>query len=235
MWNVFTSEGRKQFAKIVLTRMGARCSARTIYTLNGIFNYLHIGWWLRAHGFDIGARAASRLQIFDRIAADIAERRVLYLEFGVHQGDSIRYWSKLLRNPCSHLHGFDSFLGLPHDWSLEGHPRAYFSTGGQVPEVDDPRIEFFPGWFEETLPKYSWPDHEVLVVMFDADLYSSAATVLRYVKEKLVPGSYLYFDQLHHHSDELRAFAEFLDENDMRFRVVAATEELKCVAFQRLA
>lgn len=75
----------------------------------------------------------------------------------------MRQWSKLLRNPASTLHGFDSFLGLPHDWTLEGHERGYFSTEGQVPEIDDPRVRFFVGWFEETLPQYEWPEHEVLV------------------------------------------------------------------------
>lgn len=227
-------EDGKMFPKVVLTRIGAALSARTIYNLNGIFNYLHIGWWLRSHGFDTRVRTRNRLEIFDRIAAEIGDRRALYLEFGVHEGNSIRYWSKMLRNPQCHLHGFDSFLGLPHDWSLEGHPRSYFSTGGQVPQIDDPRVEFFAGWFDETLPRYIWPDHEVLVVMFDADLYSSATTVLHHVKEKLVPGSYLYFDQLHHRCDELRAFAEFMEENKMTFRLVATSKELKCVAFQRL-
>ena len=87
----------------------------------------------------------------------------------------MRQWSKLLRNPASTLHGFDSFLGLPHDWTLEGHERGYFSTEGQVPEIDDPRVRFFVGWFEETLPQYEWPEHEVLVVVLDADLYSSTS------------------------------------------------------------
>jgi len=38
------------------------------------------------------------------------------------------------------------------------------------PELDHPRVSFFPGWFEETIPLYVWPDHDVLVVMLDADL-----------------------------------------------------------------
>lgn len=104
-----------------------------------------------------------------------------------------------------------------------------------MPIVDDPRVRFFAGWFEDTLPVYQWPEHEVLVVMLDADLYSSTSTVLAAVREHLVPGSYLYFDQFHHRGDELRAFAEFLDEHDLRFRVVAATRELSSVLFQRTA
>jgi hypothetical protein len=223
----------KSVAKVLLTRIGSACSARAIYNFNGVFNYLHVGWWLAAHGFRPSVRLDSREQLFRRIAVEIAYRNVLYLEFGVAEGASIRLWSQFLRNPRSTIHGFDSFLGLPHDWSLEGHERGYFSTGGRPPEIVDPRVRFFVGWFEDTLPEYVWPEHEVLVVAMDADLYSSTSTALEYVKEKLVPGSYLYFDQFHHRCDELRAFAEFLDENPFTFELVAASRDLSMVAFRR--
>jgi hypothetical protein len=224
----------KRAAKMLLTRIGSVCSAHTIYNLNGVFNYLHVGWWLRAHGFESPPRVASREKLFDLVAAELGDKQVLYLEFGTARGESIKYWSKLLRNPRSHLHGFDSFLGLPHDWSLEGHARGYFSTEGIPPQIDDPRVEFFAGWFEDTLPRYRWPDHEALVVMMDADLYSSTATALAFVREKLQPGSYLYFDQFHHRCDELRAFAELLEEHQLRFRLVAASHDLSNVLFRRL-
>ena len=220
-------------AKLLLTQIGSRLGARTIYNLNGCFNYLYAGWWFRSRGFLGGAVLGSRLDVFDRIAAEVAERAVLYLEFGVATGSSMRYWSNLLGSPQSHLHGFDSFWGLPHDWSLEGHPRGYFSTEGAVPKIDDGRVEFFPGLFEETLPSYDWPEHEVLVVVLDADLYGSTATALSFVEGHLTPGSFLYFDQLHHRSDELRALSEFLDEHPMTLEVLARTRELSSVAFRR--
>jgi hypothetical protein len=224
---------RKRLPKIFLARLGARCNARVVYELNGVFNYLHVGWWLPAHGFSNGVRVKSRDELFDLVAADIGERPVLYLEFGVHQGDSMRLWARLLRNPDSRLHGFDSFLGLPHNWSLEGHPRGYFSTDGAVPEIQDPRVQFFPGWFDDTLPVYEWSEYDALVVMLDADLYTSTATVLRWVAARLKPGSYLYFDQFHHRADELRAFAEFHEEHELNFRLVGTTKDLTCVLFQR--
>jgi hypothetical protein len=225
----------KATAKVLLTRLGSVCSSRAIYNLNGVFNYLHVGWWLRAHGFRPSVRVSSRDELFRLIAAEVAERQVLYLEFGVAHGSSIRRWSELLHNPRSALHGFDSFLGLPHDWSLEGHERGYFSTGGRPPVIDDPRVQFFVGWFEETLPDYRWPDHEVLVVVMDADLYSSTSIALQHVKHRLVPGSYLYFDQFHHRCDELRAFAELLDEKLFSFQLLAASQDLSNVAFKRIA
>ena len=225
---------RKLIPKLLMTRLGRHCGPRAVYNLNGMFNYLHAGWWLRAHGFEPEARVWSRERLFDLLAGDIGDRRVLYLEFGVHQGASIRYWSNLLRHPDARLHGFDSFLGLPHDWSLEGHERGFFSTRGAAPVIDDPRVELFVGWFDETLPRYVWPEHDVLVVMLDADLYSSTTTVLSFVGDRLHPGSYLYFDQFHHRCDELRAFAEFQDERELDFRLVAASQDLARVLFQRV-
>jgi Macrocin-O-methyltransferase (TylF) len=220
-------------AKVLMTRFGSRLGERTLYNLNGCLNYLYAGWWFRSHGFLGGAVVGSRFDVFDRIAAEVGDRDVLYLEFGVHTGSSMRHWSNLLPGPQSHLHGFDSFWGLPHDWSLEGHPRGYFSTSGAIPQIDDPRVEFFAGLFEETLPGYEWPEHDVLVAVLDADLYASTATALSFLEGHLTPGSYLYFDQLHHRSDELRALSEFLDEHPMTLQVVARTRELSCVAFRR--
>lgn len=226
---------KKAPAKILLTRLGSICSPRVVYELNGAFNYLHAGWWLEAHGFRPHVRVRTREELFRRMAADLGDRQVLYLEFGVARGASMRQWSKLLRNPRSMLHGFDSFQGLPHDWTLEGHPRGYFSTGGEVPEIDDPRVRFFVGQFEETLPHYAWPEHEVLIVLMDADLYSSTSIALRYIRDRLRSGSYLYFDQFHHRCDELRAFAEFLDESAFEFELTVASRDLSMVAFKLLA
>ena len=45
--------------------------------------------------------------------AEVQDQRVLYLEFGVFRGRTIRYWSRKLRHPETRLHGFDSFEGLP--------------------------------------------------------------------------------------------------------------------------
>ena len=218
--------------KSALTRLGERCSPRTIHRLNAAVNYLELGRWMRAHGFATAPRVDSRAEIFELVAGDVADEQVLYLEFGVYEGASMRIWSRLLRNERSHLHGFDSFEGLPEGWSLE-EGRGHFSTGGEPPEIGDPRVRFFTGWFDDTLPSYEPPPHERLVVNVDADLYSSASVVLRTVERLLVPGSYLYFDELHDRFHELRAFDEFLARTGMRFCTVAVSRDLSHAAFRR--
>ena len=216
-----------------ITRVGAHLPEVTLHNINAVVNYLETGRWMRAHGYTPTNRVDRREEVFDAIAAEAANRAVLYLEFGVYEGRSMRYWSKLLRNPASHLHGFDSFQGLPATWT--GMPPGFFSTNGRIPEIEDDRVRFFPGWFEDTLPRYEPPPHEQLVVAIDSDLYSSAALVLRSLEDLMVPGTYLYFDEFHDRANELKAFDEFLERTEMRFRLVGATHELTCVAFQRMS
>ena len=198
--------------------------------LNAAVNYLEAGRWVRAHGFGDVPRVRSRLDVFEAIARDVRDEHVLYLEFGVYEGDSMRWWSKNLVHPDTQLHGFDSFEGLPEGWSL-GEKAGHFSTEGRVPVLDDARVRFVKGWFEDTLRSYEPPAHDRLVAVLDADLYSSTAFVLEWLRERIQPGTYLYFDEFHDRNHELRAFDEFLRRSEIRFRAVAATTALSQIAF----
>lgn len=61
-----------------------------------------------------------------------------YIEFGVHQGYSIKYFSsKLTQTECKFF-GLDSFEGLPEAWA--GLARGAFNTNGDLPTVSDRRI-----------------------------------------------------------------------------------------------
>jgi O-methyltransferase len=155
------------------------------------------------------------------------------LEFGVFQGAATLYWSKLLLNPRSKLHGFDSFEGLPERW-LPHRPKGHFFTNGVIPLIDDDRVEFFKGWFNETLPDYRCPPHEVLVINLDADLYASTVCVLKALQANIAPGTYIYFDEFNHREHELRAFDEFLIETGWKFLLVGATRTLEHVVFRRI-
>lgn len=218
--------------KYLLTRVGARMSKRMVHNLSAATNYLEVGRWLREHRMEPPRRWRSREQLFDAIAQNVADRQALYLEFGVFRGESMCYWSRLLRNPQSHLHGFDSFEGLPARYTLF-NPKGHLSTGGQMPQFDDPRVKLFKGWFQDTLPKYIAPPHEVLVINIDCDLYSSTAYVLDCLTSLMAPGTYLYFDEFADEDHELRAFEEFTEKNkNMGFELLGATRTLSQVAFR---
>lgn len=111
-----------------------------------------------------------------------SDRPILFLEFGVWKGTSLSRWTKINTHPDSRFVGFDSFEGLPQQW--RNRPAGYFCTGGQTPDLDDPRVSFVKGWFNQSLP--GWLDEHLPqqpagvtpIVHIDSDLHSSAIYLL---------------------------------------------------------
>ena len=215
----------------LLTKIGARLTTAQIQKLNSIVNYLEVGRWLKAHGFSASPRHEDRWKMYDSLAEKIKNEKVLYLEFGVYEGYTLRRWAKLLENESTRLFGFDSFEGLPENWD-ELRPRGTFDVQGMIPTYDDPRVALCPGWFSDTLPDFVLPAHERLVIHLDADLYSSTIFVLDTLSNHMLAGTIIIFDQLCDRMHELRAWDEFLQKTKRRFRFAAATTNLEQVAFE---
>ena len=216
--------------KFLLTLIGSRCSKYQLRQIQAAVNYLRLGRWMVDRNFHFEQRLRDRTAVFDRVASRMRDKRVLYLEFGVYQGATMRYWSRQLRNPEAKLHGFDSFEGLPEDWGP--HAKGHFDTGGAVPKIDDVRVKFFEGWFDQVLPQYSVPEHDALVIVMDADLYSSTIYVLRHLRPYVRPGTCIYFDEMNEIDHEPKAFEEFMEESRLRFRLVSANRSLSGVFFE---
>ena len=216
-----------------LTKVGARLSASHIQKLNSVVNYLEVGRWLKANGFASAPRFADRWLMYEAVAAPLSAERVLYLEFGVYEGYTLRRWAKLLTNPASSLHGFDSFEGLPEDWD-ELRPRGTFDVAGAIPQYDDPRVSLHRGWFSDTLPRFALPPHQRLVIHIDADLYSSTKLVLDTLREAIVPGTVIVFDEFCDRLHEMKAFGEFMQATGARFRLLGGTTNLEQVTFERV-
>lgn len=223
----------KNQLKVFLTKLGRYSSPNIIHGLNATANYIALGRWFKDNGFEIETTVKHRGELFELAASKIANDQVLYLEFGVWKGEATRQWSKLLKNPNSILHGFDSFEGLPEEWN-HATGKAAFSTDGQMPVIDDKRVQFFKGWFDQTLPKYKIPVHQTLFLNMDADLYSSTKTVLDFVKAEIKVGTFIYFDEFNDRLHEMKAFDEFLRETKMKFKAVGANAILSNVLFQRI-
>jgi O-methyltransferase len=172
------------------------------------------------HHFEPQFRAYNRQGVWTAVSHDLSySQKVLYLEFGVARGDSMRWWSRHLLQPDTRLHGFDSFEGLPE----EGGPwaKGQFAVDGQLPIIHDDRVQFFKGWFHEALPRYEPPEHETLLMNIDADLYSSTSYVLRCMRPYIGKRSFIYFDEFNQPEHEQRAFDEFLHESRLPFRLMA--------------
>ena len=222
----------RRLTQVMLTRIGAWSSSLSF--ASSILNYLEVGRWLKASGFESSPRYSSRELLYAALAKDIKDRKVLYLEFGVFQGASLRSWSGLLQNPLSALHGFDSFEGLPEDWDPR-RPKGTFDVQGKLPRFDDPRVSLHKGLFQNTLPAFVLPDCEQLVINLDADLYSSTKYVLEALGDRISCGTILIFDEFCDRLNELRAFDEFIASTTMKFRFYGATTNLEQVAFLRIA
>jgi hypothetical protein len=143
------------------------------------------------------------------------------LEFGVYKGKSMRYIKNKASNKDSGyvFRGFDSFIGLPHDWldqqgNLVGKgKKGRFTTTGKIPEIKG--VTFYKGFFENTMDNFleEKPDKIALLHM-DADLYSSTKFVLEKVSHLIIPGTVIVFDEwIYNHNKkygdhEARAFLE---------------------------
>jgi len=223
-----------EWTKCGLTVVGGRASVHAPRLLNGAANFLETGRLLREREIRTPRRVASRFDVFDVAIREMRYARPLYLEFGVYEGETIRYWSEHLTDPTARFFGFDSFEGLPEDWT-SGAGRGHFSTNGRMPSIDDDRVTFVTGWFQESLASFEMADRGRLFINVDSDLYSSAATVLDWAIDHLNIGDFVYFDEFHDRLNEGKAFHEFLDRSCYQVDMVAATRSLSQVLFRRSA
>lgn len=188
--------------------------------------------WCAAHP----CRAfATRTEYFAAVRGMLATDDVDYLEFGVYKGDSIRWWVDQLKAPGAAFHGFDTFTGLPEDWTPD-KPRGFFSTEGQIPVIADPRCQFHAGLFSDTLPGFlsRLRKGRRRVVHLDADLYTSTIYVLNALAPYLDAGDILMFDEYQDYMDEFRAFEEFCTLWRPKYEVLAQNGAYTQVAMRLL-
>ncbi|WP_410586108.1 class I SAM-dependent methyltransferase [Amycolatopsis sp. lyj-23] len=123
-------------------------------------------------------------------ALSLAPTGGMALEFGVYTGTTLKIIAAA--RTAGGVFGFDSFQGLPEDWRID-FPAGSFGVD-RLPDVAG--AELIVGWFADTLPGFLAAHPEpVDFVHVDADLYSSAKTVLDLVGPRLQPGSVLVFDE----------------------------------------
>lgn len=151
----------------------------------------------------------------------------LILEFGVRGGKTIREIAKRINNRI--CYGFDSFEGLPEDWSGQPYPKGYYSENGRIPKVPK-NVKLYKGWFSKTLPMFlEKNDAPVDFVHFDCDLYSSTKTILDLLGKKFTKGTLLTFDEYFNYptwqQHEFKAFKEFVKKNKISYHYLAFTSK----------
>jgi len=148
---------------------------------------------------------------------------IQYLEFGVATGCSIRWWTEHNSNADSRFVGFDTFDGLPERWGR--FPQGAFTTGGEVPKIEDLRCTYQKGLFHETLPAFL---HDLpasstrTIVHMDADLYGSTLFVLVTLAPRLKAGDLLIFDEFADVMNEFRALLDLGRSFPLKLRLIRA-------------
>lgn len=157
---------------------------------------------------------------------------VNYMEFGVSQGYSFKWWLENIKNADAKFYGFDTFTGLPEDWG--GFDKGAMSAKGNLPVVNDDRAKFLKGLFQETLPDFlkSFDTTKKNVLMMDADLYTSTLYVLTSFAPFLKRGDVIFFDQFAVPTHEFLAFTNFIDSFYFNYEVIGAANNYYFLALK---
>ena len=138
----------KSFLYALGPHLGLKLRRKLISTVGA----LEFGTWLQTQGYTQTPQFKNREQLFEIIGKELQNEPVLYMEFGVWKADATRKWVELLRHPDTVFHGFDTFEGLPEAWGNEESGR--YTNDGKIPQINDIRVKFFKGLFQETLSTY---------------------------------------------------------------------------------
>lgn len=156
--------------------------------------------------------------------------RYAYWEFGVFKGFSL--WFSQMYAQCKGIknlkfYGFDSFKGLPQSKIdntkpafEKGHyasPYEYLEKIFKTLEFSTNNLKIFQGFYSNELFKRFKKENKFLpisICTIDVDIYESAVEVLDFIKDYLVPGSIILFDDYNcflksNKHGERRALLEF--------------------------
>ena len=165
-----------------LKRMVMKSGLKPLSRMEYVSALLRFRQWLEAN--DHGCpHLAGRPEIYQYVHDELLRGQpVDYLEFGVYEGYSMELQTKINPRAESRFWGFDSFEGLPEAWTTFNRTmeKGVFSTAGRTPAINDPRLTWVKGWFQDTLPGFC-RDFQPragnrLVIHCDADLIPRRST-----------------------------------------------------------
>jgi hypothetical protein len=134
-----------------------------------------------------------------------------FAQFGVFRGSTARLIESLMTGKRK-LHLFDSFEGLPEDWTQKKKKGAFRLSEENIPVFDSTRVVMHKGWFRDTMPVWG---HEATTplafIHMDADLYSSSIEVLFNIDHLIQKDAIILFDEyiMGRTEDEHRALLDW--------------------------
>jgi hypothetical protein len=163
------------------------------------------------------------------------ERERVVAEFGVWKGNSINFFAK--KCPNARLYGFDSFEGLEEDWYGFTHRKGHFSLDGNLPTVES-NVVLRKGWFEDTVPEFvkEITGTQIQILHMDADTYKPTSYVLDSLANHIDSGTIIIFDEYfgypNYQLHEFKAFKEFVEKFNVKYKYIGYTEEQVAVEIQ---
>ncbi len=175
-----------------------------------------------------------RLHEFVLKSENLTNTQIDYLEFGVAEGTSFKWWLRENKNENSRFFGFDTFEGLPEDWGI-------FKKGEMTTtqlKIQDERYKFIKGLFQTTITDFlkdtKFDNTIRRVVHLDADLFSSTLFVLTSIYYLLKPGDILIFDEFCVPNHEYFAFRIFTESFNLSYETIGAFNNYLEVALKIL-
>jgi hypothetical protein len=155
----------------------------------------------------------------------------LVVEFGVEKGSSLRHLASLTTR---NVHGFDSFEGLPGDWSGTKEAAGAFNLRGKLPQVPA-NAKLHVGWFDATLPPFLAAEAgNCALIHVDCDIYSSTVTIFEQLRSRIGPGTVIVFDEYFNYpgwrQHEYKAFQEFIAASGLHYSYLGFAAEKGHVA-----
>jgi len=152
----------------------------------------------------------------------------IFAEFGVSFGKSMSHFSKVVPKDVT-IQGFDSFEGLREDFIGTSWTSGAFTTKGMIPKFKA-NVNLHVGWFNETLPKFLQNSNENFAfIHLDADTYESTSFVLTLLKDRIVIGTIIVFDEYlgipNWEKSEHQAWAEFVSKNEKSYEYLAFSDQ----------
>lgn len=111
-------------------------------------------------------------------------------------------------------------------------PKGTFFVGNEPP-IAAPNLRFIKGWFEDSLAPFlaSVNLKRRLVLHMDADLYAPTMYVFNTMKDLLIPGTIVIFDEFWFVKDEFKALVDFTNNTGKKFEYIAITDRNVAIEF----
>lgn len=178
-------------------------------------------------------RYENRFQLHEFVVnEEIQNQEIDYFEFGVASGIAFKWWVEKNKNPETRFFGFDVFTGLPEDF---GVMKKYdYNTEGQTPIIDDRRVKFIKGLFQDSLPSFldGYKSNKRKVIHMDADLYSSTLFVLTRLIPLLKKDDIIIFDEFGVPTHEFKAFIEIVSSYKLNYEFLGAINNYLQIAIK---